>query len=264
MAKATERRQTGSVTALGKAKTPRATPRRNLDVLIADAATRLFAQRGFSSPTIREIAQLAGVTLPALYRHYTDKRDLYHHCCKAAAKRHAIRQWSEFSDQDTDLETLYKYYRIALQHRVEYSEDIRLILRLIINGETSIVAEEAQEMMDSAVNAGDCPTLMLNAPGIAARKALARAGLAIGDIDLWEVNEAFAVVTEKFVRDLAIDSGRVNVNGGSIALGHPIGATGAVLIGTLLDELERQDKQFGLVTMCAAGGMAPAVIIERV
>ena len=88
--------------------------------------------------------------------------------------------------------------------------------------------------------------------------------MTIDDIDLFEVNEAFAVVTEKFIRDLDVDREKVNVNGGSIALGHPIGATGAILIGTVLDELERQDKQVGLVTMCAAGGMAPAIIIERI
>lgn len=116
----------------------------------------------------------------------------------------------------------------------------------------------------AAVNMGDCPTLMLNAPVPAARKALARAGLRVADIDLWEINEAFAVVAEKFVRDLRLDRAKVNVNGGSIALGHPIGATGAILIGTLVDELERRGARYGLATMCAAGGMAPAVIVERV
>lgn len=112
-------------------------------------------------------------------------------------------------------------------------------------------------------NMGDCPTLMLNAPVPAARKALAKAGMSVNDIDLFEINEAFAVVAEKFMRDLDLDREKVNVNGGAIALGHPIGATGSILIGTVLDELERADKQFGLVTMCAAGGMAPAIIIER-
>jgi acetyl-CoA C-acetyltransferase len=112
-------------------------------------------------------------------------------------------------------------------------------------------------------NLGDCPTLMLNAPVPAARKVLQKAGLAVDDIDLWEINEAFAVVAEKFIRDLKLDREKVNVNGGSIALGHPIGATGAMLIGTILDELERTDGRYGLVTMCAGGGMAPAIIIER-
>jgi acetyl-CoA C-acetyltransferase len=113
-------------------------------------------------------------------------------------------------------------------------------------------------------NQGDDPTLMLNAPVPAARKVLAKAGLTVDDIDLWEINEAFAVVTEKFIRDLKLDRAKVNVNGGAMALGHPIGATGSILIGTILDELERTGGRYGLVTMCAAGGMAPAIIIERI
>jgi acetyl-CoA C-acetyltransferase len=113
-------------------------------------------------------------------------------------------------------------------------------------------------------NMGDSPELMLNAPVPAARKVLKKAGLQLSDIDLFEINEAFAVVAEKFMRDLNLDRDKVNVNGGAMALGHPIGATGSLLIGTILDELERRDLQFGLVTMCAAGGMAPAVIIERI
>jgi acetyl-CoA C-acetyltransferase len=115
----------------------------------------------------------------------------------------------------------------------------------------------------AAANMGGDPTLMLNAPVPAALKVLAQAGMRLEDIDLFEINEAFAVVAEKFIRDLKLNRDKVNVNGGAIALGHPIGATGAMLIGTMLDELERQDKRFGLVTMCAAGGQAPAVIIER-
>ncbi len=113
-------------------------------------------------------------------------------------------------------------------------------------------------------NIGDSPTLMLNAPVPAARKVLQKAGLTLDDIDLFEINEAFAVVAEKFIRDLKLDRAKVNVNGGAMALGHPIGATGSILIGTVLDELERRDLKRGLVTMCAAGGMAPAIIIERV
>ena len=116
----------------------------------------------------------------------------------------------------------------------------------------------------ATANIGDDPTLMLNAPVPAAKKVLQKAGLSQDQIDLWEVNEAFAVVLEKFIRDLRLDRDKVNVNGGAIALGHPIGATGAVLIGTVLDELERRDLKRALVTMCAAGGMAPAIIIERV
>jgi len=122
---------------------------------------------------------------------------------------------------------------------------------------------KARARIIATANMGDDPTLMLNAPVPAARKVLARAGLTVDDIDLFEVNEAFAVVAEKFQRDLDLDRDKVNVNGGAMALGHPIGATGAILIGTVLDELERRDGQFGLITMCAGGGMAPAIIIER-
>jgi acetyl-CoA C-acetyltransferase len=104
---------------------------------------------------------------------------------------------------------------------------------------------------------------MLNAPVPAAKKALEKAGMQLSDIDLFEVNEAFAVVPLKFMRDLDVDPAIVNVNGGAMALGHPIGATGAMLLGTLIDELERRDLNTGLVTMCTGGGMAPATIIER-
>lgn len=113
-------------------------------------------------------------------------------------------------------------------------------------------------------NAGGDPVLMLNEPGPAARKVLGKAGMSTTDIDLYEVNEAFAVVSWKFMRDLELDPAVVNVNGGAIALGHPIGATGCILIGTVLDELERRGLGTGLVTMCTGGGMAPAVIIERI
>ena len=122
----------------------------------------------------------------------------------------------------------------------------------------------ARARVVATANMGDDPTLMLNAPVPAARKVLEKAGMTLDDIDLFEINEAFAVVAEKFIRDLDLDRDKVNVNGGAMALGHPIGATGAILIGTVLDELERRDLQFGLVTMCAGGGMAPAIIIERV
>ncbi|WP_293863714.1 hypothetical protein [Sphingomonas sp. 67-36] len=109
----------------------------------------------------------------------------------------------------------------------------------------------------ATADVGEDPTLMLNAPVPAARKVLKSAGLTVDDIDLWEINEAFAVVAEKFMRDLDLDRSKVNVNGGSIALGHPIGATGAIFIGTIVDELERTGDRYGLVTMCAAGAWRP-------
>ncbi|HVV29553.1 MAG TPA: acetyl-CoA C-acetyltransferase [Mycobacteriales bacterium] len=112
--------------------------------------------------------------------------------------------------------------------------------------------------------AGAEPVIMLTAPGPASQKCLARAGMKVDDIDLWEINEAFAAVPMKTMRDLKIDPEKVNVNGGAIALGHPIGATGGMLIQTALDELERRDLQTALITMCTGGGMGTATIIERV
>ena len=116
----------------------------------------------------------------------------------------------------------------------------------------------------ATANMGDCPTLMLNAPVPAAEKVLMKAGLTKDDIDVWEINEAFSVVAERFIRKLDLDREKVNINGGAMALGHPIGATGSILVGTALDELERQGGRYALITMCAAGGMAPAIIIERI
>lgn len=108
------------------------------------------------------------------------------------------------------------------------------------------------------------PTIMLDGPTPAARKALAKAGLTINDIDLFEVNEAFASVVMRFMREMNVPVEKVNVNGGAIAMGHPLGASGAMLLGTLLDELERRNLKRGLITLCVAGGMGIATIIERV
>ncbi|WP_031094829.1 acetyl-CoA C-acetyltransferase [Streptomyces sp. NRRL S-15] len=115
----------------------------------------------------------------------------------------------------------------------------------------------------SAAVSGSEPTIMLTGPAPATRKALAKAGLTIDDIDLVEINEAFAGVVLRFVRDMGLSLDKVNVNGGAIALGHPLGATGAMILGTLVDELERQDKRYGLATLCVGGGMGVATVIER-
>ena len=111
---------------------------------------------------------------------------------------------------------------------------------------------------------GADPTIMLTGPMPATRKVLAKAGLQIDDIDLFEVNEAFAAVPMRFMREMGVPHEKVTVNGGAIALGHPLGATGAMLVGTLLDELERRQLKRGLVTLCVGGGMGIATIIERV
>ncbi|MER7044932.1 acetyl-CoA C-acetyltransferase [Streptomyces jumonjinensis] len=115
----------------------------------------------------------------------------------------------------------------------------------------------------SAAVSGSEPTIMLTGPAPATRKALGKAGLTIGDIDLIEINEAFAGVVLRFARDMGVSLDRINVNGGAIAMGHPLGATGAMILGTLIDELERQDKRYGLATLCVGGGMGVATVIER-
>ena len=118
-------------------------------------------------------------------------------------------------------------------------------------------------IVSTAVTGTD-PTIMLTGPGPASKKALDKAGMTARDIDLFEINEAFAAVVLRAVRDLDIDLDKVNVNGGAIAMGHPLGATGAILLGTVLDELERQDKERALITLCVGGGMGIATVIERV
>jgi acetyl-CoA C-acetyltransferase len=115
----------------------------------------------------------------------------------------------------------------------------------------------------TAVSGAD-PTIMLTGPAPAARKALAKAGLEVDDIDLWEMNEAFAAVAMRFMHDMGITHEVTNVNGGAIAMGHPLGATGAMLLGTVIDELQRRDQRRGLVTLCIGGGMGIATIIEIV
>ncbi|HET8559854.1 MAG TPA: acetyl-CoA C-acetyltransferase [Marmoricola sp.] len=114
-----------------------------------------------------------------------------------------------------------------------------------------------------AVSGAD-PTIMLTGPAPAARKALAKAGLETKDIDLFEINEAFAAVAMRFMRDMGISHDITNVNGGAIAMGHPLGATGAMILGTLVDELERRDQRYGLATLCVGGGMGIATIVERI
>ena len=118
--------------------------------------------------------------------------------------------------------------------------------------------------MRAVATIGSEPIIMLTAPAPASERALKKAGMQAKDIDLWEINEAFAAIPINTIRRLGIDPERVNVNGGAIALGHPLGATGAILLGTALDELERTNKATALITLCIGGGMGIATIIERV
>lgn len=143
----------------------------------------------------------------------------------------------------------------------------------IVDGATALLIGSQQKgkalglkprgkILATAVTSTD-PTIMLTGPAPAARKALAKAGMTADQIDLFEVNEAFAAVVMRFQREMGVSDDKINVNGGAIAMGHPLGATGAMIVGTLLDELERREQRFGLATLCVGGGMGIATIIER-
>jgi acetyl-CoA C-acetyltransferase len=118
-------------------------------------------------------------------------------------------------------------------------------------------------ILATAVSGAD-PTIMLTGPAPASRKALAKAGLSVDDLDLVEINEAFAAVVLRFVKDMGLSMDKVNVNGGAIAMGHPLGATGAMILGTLIDELHRTGGRFGLATLCVGGGMGIATVVEAI
>jgi acetyl-CoA C-acetyltransferase len=118
-------------------------------------------------------------------------------------------------------------------------------------------------IVSTALSGAD-PTIMLTGPAPATRKALARAGMTADQIDLFEMNEAFAAVVLRFMKDMGVPHEKVNVNGGAIAMGHPLGATGAMILGTLVDELERRDQRFGVATLCVGGGMGIATVVERI
>lgn len=169
-----------------------------------------------------------------------------------------------------DAVALQKYHfleDITHVHTAANSSGIVDGAALVIVGSRQIgerLGLEPRARVVSAAVSGADPTIMLTGPAPATRKALARAGLGVEDIDLFELNEAFASVVLKWMRDLGIPHDRVNVNGGAIAMGHPLGATGAMILGTLLDELERQDRRRGLATLCIGGGMGIATVIERV
>src|SRR3954453_3035925 len=138
-------------------------------------------------------------------------------------------------------------------------------LLAIGNGETAkeLGITPRARIMAMAVSGAD-PTIMLTGPAPASKKALKKAGITAEDLDLVEINEAFAAVVLRFVKDMGLDMDKVNVNGGAIAMGHPLGATGGMILGNLIDELERQDKRYGLATLCIGGGMGIATIVERV
>ena len=168
---------------------------------------------------------------------------------------------------DVALEKYHWVERIDHVHHAGNSSGIVDGASLVAIGTEEIGAElgltPRARIVATAVSGAD-PTIMLTGPAPAARKALAKAGLEVGDIDLFEINEAFAAVAMRFMRDLGISHEITNVNGGAIAMGHPLGATGAMILGTLVDELQRRDLRRGLATLCVGGGMGIATIVEIV
>jgi len=169
-----------------------------------------------------------------------------------------------------DATALRKYTTVERIHHMHHAGNSSGIvdgaaLMLIGNAEAGRkLGLQPRARIRAAAVIGSEPTIMLTGPTPACRKALAKAGMAASDIDLWEINEAFAVVPMKTARDLGIGLDRVNVNGGAIAMGHPLGATGCIILGTLLDELERRDLATGAATLCVGGGMGIATVIERI
>jgi acetyl-CoA C-acetyltransferase len=169
-----------------------------------------------------------------------------------------------------DSVALEKYHWVEQINHVHHAGNSSGIVdgaALVVVG-TQQVGEELgltprARILGAAVSGAD-PTIMLTGPAPASRKALAKAGLGPEDIDLYEINEAFAAVAMRFMRDLDLPHEKVNVNGGAIAMGHPLGATGAMILGTLVDELERRDLRYGLATLCVGGGMGIATVVERV
>ena len=169
-----------------------------------------------------------------------------------------------------DAVALTRYPQVERIHHVHHAGNSSAIVdgaaAVLIGSEAAAKAHgltPRARIVATALSGAD-PTIMLTGPMPAARKALAKAGLSINDIDLFEVNEAFAAVVMRFMQELNVHADKVNVNGGAIALGHPLGATGAMILGTLVDELHRRQLRYGLATLCVGGGMGIATIIERI
>ncbi|OJU91710.1 MAG: acetyl-CoA acetyltransferase [Burkholderiales bacterium 66-5] len=178
--------------------------------------------------------------------------------------------FAQLGDMGFDQVALQRYPQVQRIHHVHHAGNASGIVDgatvVLIGSETAAKTHgltPRARIVATAVSGAD-PTIMLTGPMPATRKALARAGMTIDQIDLFEVNEAFAAVPMRFMREMGVPHEKVNVNGGAIAMGHPLGATGAMLLGTLIDELERRNLRTGLVTLCVGGGMGIATIVERV
>jgi acetyl-CoA C-acetyltransferase len=239
--------------------------RRDLDAFAVESHRRAaHAQiEGRFGRTIVPVNDLNGMTL--LDRDETIRPDA---SVESLAKLNSsFEQMGQMGFDTTALDKYTTIERIVHSHHAGNSSGIVDGAALVLLGSREAGAKaglKARARVRMASVVGSEPTIMLTGPTFAARKALAKLGMTASDIDVWEINEAFATVPMKTARDLNISLDRVNVNGGSIALGHPLGATGAILIGTALDELERSGKATALATLCVGAGMGIATIIERV
>ena len=227
------------------------------------AAARAAGHFGKSMVPVHDIAGLLMLDRDETIRPIVDERA----SAEAMAKLDA--SFSMMGAMGFDATALRKYTaveRIDHMHHAGNSSGIVDGAALMLVGSAEGGAKaglKPRARIRAAAVTGSEPTIMLTGPTPACRKALAKAGMQASDIDLWEINEAFAVVPMKTARDLGVSLDRVNVNGGAIAMGHPLGATGCIILGTLLDELERRDLSTGCATLCVGGGMGIATIIER-
>ncbi len=228
------------------------------------AAARAEGRFARSLVPVRDIAGLLMLDRDETIRAVVDER------ASAEAMAKLEPSFAMMGGMGFDATALRKYTtveRIAHMHHAGNSSGIVDGAALMLVGSAEGGAKSGlkpRARIRAAAVIGSEPTIMLTGPTPACRKALAKAGMAASDIDLWEINEAFAVVPMKTARDLGVSLERVNVNGGAIAMGHPLGATGCIILGTLLDELERRDLRTGCATLCVGGGMGIATIIERV
>lgn len=239
--------------------------RNDVDEFAANSQAKAAAAQkaGHFDKSIVPVKDAAGVTI-------LDKDEFIREGTTAASLQKLSASFEMMGNMGFDAVALQKYpeaQKINHVHHAGNSSGIVDGAALVLIGSSRAAKEynlKPRAKIIATALVGTDPTIMLTGPAPAARKALEKAGLTIDDIDLFEVNEAFAAVVMRFINELNVPAEKVNVNGGAIAMGHPLGATGAMILGTLLDELERQDKKRGLATLCVGGGMGIATIIERV
>ncbi|MDN5511213.1 acetyl-CoA C-acetyltransferase [Acinetobacter sp.] len=239
--------------------------RTDVDTFAADSQKKAAAAQanGYFNKSVIAVKDKAGVTILA-------KDEFIKPTTTAESLGKLNPSFAMMGQMGFDAIALQKYPEVGTVNHVHHAGNSSGIVDgaavVLVASEKAVKEQNLKpraKVLSTALVGSD-PTIMLTGPAPAARKALDKAGLTIDDIDLFEVNEAFAAVVMRFITELNVDPAKVNVNGGAIALGHPLGATGAMILGTLLDELERQGKKRGLATLCVGGGMGIATIIELV